>query len=453
MDEKISVLLVDDEDSFRDILSEELTLIGFNMATAATGEEAKRLITQENFDIILLDIKLPGMDGIATLKVIKDLSALSEVIMLTAYATIENAINSMKLGAYDYLTKPCKLEELEAIIKKAYEKKHLIQQNIKLKQELARRDKYHPFIGESSKIKTILELIRKVAITGATVLIQGESGVGKELVANLTHKNSLRSEHPFVVIDCGTLPEELMENELFGHEKGAYTGAIGFKHGLLEVADGGTLFLDEIGDISPIIQQKLLRVLETKTFRHIGGTKDIKVDIRLIAATNKDLQKMIINGNFREDLFYRLNVFPILVPPLRERKEDIPLLVNHFLTNTTITGKAKKEISKEVMELLFNYHWPGNVRELQNVIERAIILSEDKYITPKELSLTLKTLPDSSKEKGDSNNNVRSLQDIEKNYIIKVLEEFEGNRTRAAKALNLTERTLYRKLKKYNIHS
>ena len=452
MDGKISVLLVDDEDNFRNILSEELNLMGFNIATAASGEEAKKVISQENFDIILLDIKLPGVDGIATLKVIKEVSPFSEVIMLTAYATVENAISSMKLGAYDYLTKPCKLEELEEIIKKAYEKRHLIQQNIKLKQELARRDKYHTFMGESPKIKAIHRLIGKVAITDSTVLIQGESGVGKELVANLIHKNSLRRENPFVVIDCGTLPEELMENELFGHEKGAYTGAVGFKHGLLEVADSGTLFLDEIGDISPIIQQKLLRVLESKTFRRVGGTKDIKVDIRLIAATNRDLPTMIINNDFREDLFYRLNVFPILVSPLRERKEDIPLLVNHFLRNTNITGKDKKGISDEAMELLFNYHWPGNVRELQNIIERAIILSEQKYITPKDLSLTLKAEPDSLKERRYSNNNVKSLQDIEKNYIIKVLEEFDGNRANAAKALSLTERTLYRKLKKYNIH-
>jgi DNA-binding NtrC family response regulator len=452
MDQRISVLLVDDEESFRNILKEELALMGFNMKTVPNGEEAKKIITQENFDIILLDIKLPGMDGIATLKVIKELSPLSEVIMLTAYATVENAISSMKLGAYDYLTKPCKLEELEAVIHKAYEKKHLVQQNIKLKQELARRDRHNTFIGESPKIKTILELISKVANTDSTVLIQGESGVGKELVANLIHKNSLRKDHPFVVIDCGTLPEELMENELFGHERGAYTSAIGFKHGLLEVADTGTLFLDEIGDISPIIQQKLLRVLETRTFRRVGGTKDIKVDIRLIAATNKDLQKLVAEGNFREDLFYRLNVFPITVPPLRERKEDIPLLAKHFLRNTTITGKDKKEISDEAMELLLKYHWPGNVRELQNVIERAIILSDDQCITPKDLPLTLKVEPERSKENGGATNNIRSLQDLEKNYILKVLEECGGNRVKAARAMNLSERTLYRKLKKHHIH-
>lgn len=449
MKQKISILLVDDDEHFREILGEELISMGFKVKTLGSSEEAIDIVNNENIDIVILDIKMPGMDGIEALKIIKEISPSIEVIMLTGHGTIDDAISSMKLGAYDYLLKPCKLDELEVVVKRAYEKKVLAYQNSLFKQELTRRDGFHDIKGESQEIKGVIELIRKVADTDATVLIQGESGVGKELVARAIHICSLRRNKPFVVIDCGALTENLLENELLGHEKGAYTGAGSFKYGLFEVADSGTLFMDEIGEISPLIQFKLLRVLETKTFRRVGGIKDIQVDIRLIAATNRDLQKLVIEGKFREDLFYRLNVFSITIPPLRDRREDIPILARHFVEHSRITGGEKKEISEEAVELLVNYSWPGNVRELSNVIERAIILSEDKYILPEYLPSNLKIKP-KFLEIPDLTP-LLPLKEVEKMHIINTLKRFKGHRGEVAKTLKISQSTLYRRLREYGI--
>ena len=451
MKEEISILLIDDEESFREILGEELSMMGFRVTTGTRGEEVPAILDEEEIDVVLLDLKLPGISGVETLKVIKEISPNIEVVMLTAYGSIDNAVESMKLGAYYYLTKPCKLDELEVLIRKAYEKRLLSQQYAFLKQELDRRDEFPELIGNSAGLNRVLGLVKKVALTDSTVLIMGESGVGKELIARSIHKASLRRDKPFVVLDCGSLQESLIENEMFGHEKGAYTGASQLKHGLLEVADTGTLFMDEIGEITPAIQMKLLRVLETKSFKRVGGTKDIEVDIRLISATNKDLQETIKKGNFREDLFYRLNIFPIHIPPLRERREDIPLLARYFARHSKATGKKDMKISPEAMDLLMAYDWPGNIRELQNVVERALILSDSKYIQSKDLPPNLKTVP--KRHVTDDHRNLLSLEEIEKRYILNVLEKCKGHRASAAEILKISEATLYRRLKEYNISS
>jgi len=456
MDNKILVLVVDDDDDYRMAISNELASVGFDVLTSVSGEEAKEKVITNTVDVVLLDVKMPGMDGIEALKNIKELSPESEVIMLTAYGSINSAVEAMKFGAYDYLAKPSQPGELEAVIKKAYEKKELRLKNAALKQELARQDRYPDFVGCSSRLKEVLAMIDKVAKSDSTVLIYGESGVGKELVARAIHKNSLRTKEPFVIIDCTTLRENLLESELFGHERGAYTDASSLKHGLFEVADLGTVFMDEIGEISLPIQAKLLRVLETGAFRRVGGNKTITVDVRLIVATNRNLRQLVDEGKFRADLFYRLEVFSIHVPPLRERKEDIPLLAQHFAQNADAilqgTERAKrqfirspKQISKGAMQILVNYDWPGNVRELENVIKRAIILAEGDVITHEELPSNLRATCDDVYS--DATDKPLPLKEIEKRYIAKVLRKVNGHRGKAAEILGISERNLYRKLK------
>lgn len=447
----ISVLLVDDEETLRTVLGKELEATGFRVTICANGEEACLALEKEEFDVVLLDLKMPGMDGIEVFKHIKQASPLSEVIILTGHGTIENAINSMKLGAYDYLTKPCNINEVETTIIKAFEKRGLMQQNIILKQELSGRAHFQNIVGNSSKVLELLELIKKVAPTGSTVLIQGESGTGKELVAHAIHFNGRRSNSPFVVVDCTSLQENLLQSELFGHEKGAFTGAISLKHGLFEVADTGTLFMDEIGDISPLLQVQLLRVLETGMFRRVGGTKDLKVDVRIVASTNRDLKRLMEEGKFREDLFFRLNVINIHVPPLRERREDIPLLVSHFIENNPKRGFSKKRISPEALKVLCDYDWPGNIRELKNIVERAGVFSEDDLIVVQNLPGHLMDKRKVSFLEGK--NRYLSLREIEEKYISILLKECKGHRAKVAQILGISERNLYRKLKEYNLDS
>ena len=442
MNNRVAVLVVDDEEPFRTVICDELQDIGFDVAAVASGGEAKEYIIANAYDVVLLDLKLGDIDGIEVLKIIKELTPTTEVIMLTAYGTIDNAVKAIKLGAYDYLTKPCSLEELEVVIQKAYEKKSLRMQNAALKQELAKRHQYDEFIGQSSGLKTVLATIGKVSQRDTTVLIYGESGTGKELVARAIHRNSQRKKEPFVVIDCTALQESLLESELFGHERGAYTNAVGLKYGLFEVADKGTIFMDEIGELTPGIQVKLLRALETQTFRRVGGTKDLHVDVRLIVATNKNLRQLISEGKFREDLFYRLDVVSILIPPLRERKEDTPLLAQHFLAQS-IRGQEEKTISQEVMDMLVEYNWPGNIRELQNVIERAVVFSESSVITPKDLPNSLRVMRELEFGKEGS---FLSLEEIANRYIASVLQYVGGHREKASQILGISERHLYRKL-------
>jgi DNA-binding NtrC family response regulator len=445
----LRVLVADDEDTFRRILIRELKEMGFEAQGAACGNEALNILKKEDVELVLLDVRMPGMNGLEVLREVKQNHPLTEVVMLTGHGTIDDAITAIRNGACDYLTKPCKLQELEAVLLKAGEKRQLQCRNLLLNQELSRRDGSGRFLGKSPKFQEIVRLIGKVAQSDSTVLLQGESGVGKELAARAVHRQSGRRDHPFIVVDCTSLQEDLLQNELFGHEKGAFTGAVGQKHGLFEVADTGTIFFDEIGEMSLSLQAKLLRVMETGTFRRVGGLKDIQVDARVIVATNRDLKQRCAAGLFRDDLYYRLNVFAITIPPLRERVEDIELLASHFLSNRMMPGRRTLRISPEALPLLKRYQWPGNIRELRNVIERAMILAEGESVEPQHLpgNLQSKTAAHFDFPKGEP----PTLEQAEKLYIGRLLRENGGNRARVAKILDISERNLYRKIKEYGL--
>jgi DNA-binding NtrC family response regulator len=382
MSRKVRVLFADDETTFRTVLTRELSRVGFLVKGVPSGEEALAAVHEESYDVVLLDINMPDLDGIEVLKRLNTETSNLEVIMLTGHGTLSNAVTAMKLGAYDFLTKPCDLDELETLILKAADKKRLNEENALLKAELKRREGDWGMLGNSPAFHEVLALVDKVAATDSTVLLRGESGVGKEMVARAVHRRSDRAGGPFVIVDCGALQETLLESELFGHEKGSFTGAVSYKQGLVELADGGTLFLDEVGEIGLAVQVKLLRVIETGEYRRLGSTTNRTAEVRLVAATHRDLETMMQEGAFREDLFWRLNVVTIPIPPLRERPEDISLLARAFATAPRITGKGPKTIETEAMEALLAYPWPGNIRELQNVIERAIILADgDSHLT------------------------------------------------------------------------
>jgi DNA-binding NtrC family response regulator len=441
----ISLLLVDDEETFRKLTAKELARSGYRVTAAGNLAEARQSLAKEQFDLVLLDVRLPDGNGLELLAEIKESSPATEVVMLTAYGTVQEAIRALKQGAHDFLTKPCKLDELEVVLEKAVQKQSLTRGNVALKRDVARLGPGENFVGNAPQIRELLHLLSRVAETDSTVLIRGESGVGKELVARAVHKLSPRAEQPFVVVDCASLHENLLQSELFGHEKGAYTDAIRLKHGLFEVADRGTIFLDEIGEVTSPLQAKLLRVIETGVFRRLGGTADIRVDVRVIAATNRSLESMIQSGQFREDLYYRLNVFSLVVPPLRERRDDIPLLVEHFIRNSSIVAKRRVAVSAPAMEVLQRYHWPGNVRELENVIERALILCDGGSIEPEHLPLGVRIEPAFRSESDDQR--LTTLEEVERRYIRRVLEECKGHRQKAAAILGISERNLYRKLK------
>ncbi len=447
MSERIRVLVVDDDEMFRTVIGKELRQMGFDVTATANGEEALARIDGGGVHVALLDIRMPGVDGLAVLQAVRERAPATEVVMLTGHGTVENAISAMKNGAYDYLTKPCELDQVEVTIRKAYEKGLLTRQNATLQHELARCGCGQAFglIGQSRALEAVLDTVGKVAATDSTVLLRGESGVGKEVVARAIHANSPRTKAPFVVIDCASLQENLLESELFGHERGAYTGAVGLKHGLFEVAAGGTAFLDEVTEVTPAIQARLLRAIETKTFRRLGGTKDIQVDARVLAATNRDPEQLVAQGKFREDLFYRLNVISISIPPLRDRRDDIPLLAAHFAAHSRVSGKGRKAISPEAMQLLCRYPWPGNVRELQNVIERATILSTGEVITPQDLPDPFRAL---SRDPGAGPNGpLLPLRKVEDQYIEQVLGAVGGNKRQAARILGISERHLHRRLR------
>jgi two-component system response regulator PilR (NtrC family) len=382
------ILIGDDEESIRVSLCDLLKKHGYDASAVEDGYEAIEKVKEEEWDVALVDLKMPGIDGLEVLKKIKEIKPALTVIIITAYATVESAVAAMKDGAFDYIMKPFTADELCIRLENALEKKRLLDENIYLRKELADKFKFNNIIGKSKEMQEIFRLIEKVALTDSTILIRGQSGTGKELIARAIHHNSPRKNKKFIAVDCGALPETLLESELFGHVKGSFTGAIVTKRGLLEVANEGTFFLDEVGDLSMGIQSKMLRVLQEKEFRQVGGIKNVKVDVRLIAATNKDLEKMIEEGKFREDLFYRLNIVPIHIPLLKERREDIPLLVEHFLEiYNTKRNKKIKGVSPEAMDLLADFDWPGNIRELENVIERVVIMSESDIIDAKELPI------------------------------------------------------------------
>src|SRR5512144_2104407 len=443
----INVLVVDDEEPFRRLLKKELTRKGYAVEVAPDGGEALRLLRDRAFDVILLDVVMPGVDGISLMKKLKEDSGAPAIIVLTGKATVETAVEAMKYGAFDYLTKPYKLDELVIVIDRAYEFNRLSVKTRLLEQELVRQEAPFEFIGKSRQLQDILALIQKVGPADSPVFIQGESGTGKELVANTVWHYSTRKDAPFIALNCATLSENLIESEIFGHEKGAFTSAYQMKHGLVEVADKGTLFLDEIAEMPIALQAKLLRFLDSGEFRRVGGNKTLSVNVRVIAATNKDLSSLIKTGSFREDLYYRLNVINITIPPLRERKADIAELARHFLS--TYAKKLSKPIADftaEATDLLSGYRWPGNVRELENVIERAVIVSESDMIGAEDLSIpAYAAVADMSVNP--------SLEEMEKNYILRALKEAGGNQSKASQLLGIDRKPLYLKLKKYGIGS
>jgi len=434
-----SILLIDDEDVIGLILREFFEKKGYDFLYANTGEDGYKIAFRELPDIVLLDLHLPDREGMSLLKDIKSVQSDIAVIVLTGYGGLEDAIEAIKLGAEHYFTKPVDLEELSIIIERCLKAKRLRQELLLIKSPL-------PLIGRSRHVQGLFHIINLLAENpSTTVLISGETGTGKEVVARNIHLLSNRSGSPFIDINCASIPENIFESELFGFEAGAFTDAKTSKKGLFEMADGGTIFLDEISEMPIMLQSKLLRFLETKTFRRIGGTRDIKVDVRIIAATNKELLKCVRDGRFRDDLYYRLNVMPVMIPPLRDRVEDIPLLAEYFLNETVKkTNKGNLSFEREAIDTLVSYHWPGNIRELRNVIERAVILSQGHFITRENLLLES---PDNT-----ATNTLLTLEEVEKLHIKKVLDYTKKNRTQTAQILGISRSTLNEKIKKYGLN-
>jgi DNA-binding NtrC family response regulator len=439
-----SILVVDDELAVRHSLSSWFRKDGYDVETAENASEALRRLQQRPFQVALLDIKMPGMDGMELLEHVRRLDPKLSVIMITAFASVETAVQSLKEGAFDYVTKPVDPDELSHLVCRALERRRLEEENVQLKQTIDEMVGAEAIVGSSPQMRKVLELVQHVAPTDATVLIRGESGTGKELVARAIHANSHRRYFPVVPVNCGALPETLLESELFGHERGAFTGAQFRRKGKLEMADGGSLFLDEVGAISAKMQVDLLRVLETKELTRVGGTRPLKVDFRVICATNEDLERAVEEGRFREDFYYRINVFTIEVPPLRARRADVPALAEHFVQrfarqmDKRITG-----IAPEAMELLVAHDWPGNVRELANAIERAMVVGRPPLIRPEDLPVTApRGLPVTTDE---------SLADLERRHVAAVLESTGWNVTRTAEVLQVDRVTVYNKIKKYGL--
>ena len=449
------ILIIDDEENFRHMLSVILKKEKYDVETASNGEEGLQKVTDAAFDQILCDIRMPQMDGLEFMKKAQELGVNATIIMMSAYGTVDTAIEAMKLGAYDYISKPFKPDEIILILKKAEERERLRKENEFLRKEVKKEFSFENIVSKNEGMQKIFEVIKKVAQYKSTILITGESGTGKELVAKALHYNSDRSQNPFIPVNCGAIPENLLESELFGHERGAFTDAIRTKKGLFEEADVGTLFLDEIGELPLQLQVKLLRVLQEGEIRRVGDSKPIKVDVRIIAATVKDLLKEVNEGRFRDDLFYRLNVFPIHIPPLRERKEDIPLLVTHFIKKYGLSlNKNVLGINHKALDILMNYRWSGNVRELENTIERAIVLADETNIEFENLPVEIREF----KEKIELSSLVEEEHSIKKaskileiNLIQKALKKTKGNHTQAAKLLEISHRALLYKIKEYEI--
>ncbi|MER3523909.1 MAG: sigma-54-dependent Fis family transcriptional regulator [Ignavibacteria bacterium] len=445
-----TILVVDDEETFRYMLSTLIAGAGYHVETANDGVAAINAVQTKPYNVVLCDVRMPKVDGIEVLKFVKQNYPQTEVVMLTGASDVKTAVECMKIGAYDHILKPTTADDLLSTIDRALERQQLVRDNTVLKNELERLHGPTEIIGESAALRRVLEIAAKVAPTDSSVLIQGPSGTGKELIANYIYQRSARANMPFITVNCASIPDTLIESELFGHEKGAFTDARATRPGIVEIADKGTLFLDEIGDISPIVQPKILRFIQSGEFRRVGGNQILKADCRILSATNKDLKAEVKEGRFREDLLYRLNVITIDVPALRQRKEDIPLLVSAFLAK--LKTKAPKTISPKAMEVLMAYDWPGNVRELENVIERAAILCHNNVIEPRDLSLpnTPITLP-SSNGHDQKLGTAMPLKEIERMHIEGVLRSFRGNKTESAKILGISLKTLYTKIQQYQI--
>ena len=444
------ILIVDDEESMIQFLSILLSKEGYEIVVARSGRDALQKAEEETFDVVVTDIKMPGeIDGLGVLSGIKKLDPSIPVVIRTAFASQKSAIDALNRGAYQYLEKSAKNDEIRLVIKNALAMRRVQSENVLLKRQLKRTDDAKEIIGHSEQIQRVLKLVEKVADSDSTILIVGDSGTGKELIAKRIHYLSRRGDGPFVSINCGALPKDLLESNLFGHVKGSFTGAVRDQEGLLAVAGGGSFFLDEVGETLPATQVKLLRALQEREIIPVGGTKPRKIDVRLIAATNADLERAVSENRFRADLFYRLNVIQIRLPALRERKEDIEEMVDHFLRKLTV-GKEPKSVSKEARDSLLAYDWPGNVRELENVIERAVILTEDGVITPEDL-------PDRVLQGGKGrgslviDNPTMTLDELEREYILKVLHHTGGQKKRASEILGINPSTLYRKLLAYGL--
>jgi len=448
-----NILVVDDEmnviESFKHILEDN-----YRVLTATNGEEALEKVEKENLDVVLLDIKMPGMDGIEILRRIKEMNENVDIIMVTAVQTTKTAIEAMKLGAYDYITKPFDVDEVIVSINKALEKRYLTREVSYLRSQVTKPVKFDNIIGTSEKMRQVYEIVSEMAQNDVTVLISGETGTGKELIARAIHFNGLRKDKPFITVDCASIPENLLESELFGHEKGAFTDATSQKLGRFDLANNGTLFLDEISNLKIDTQGKILRALQEKEIQRVGGVKTIKIDVRIISATNIDLKRAIKEGKFREDLYYRLNVVPIELPPLRERKEDIPLLVNYFLgIFNREFGKKVKNVTLEAMKFLTAYRWPGNVRELRNVIERLVALVKEEVISHRRLPLDILLSVNTDEGNGEEEGTLlrEAREQFEKQFILGVLEKVNWNQTEAAKILGVHRNTLMLKMQNLGI--
>jgi len=453
------ILIIDDNKDLRFNLSGILKEEGYDVVAVGDGREALKTVDKESPNLVLLDIRLPGVNGMKLLEEMKKIDKDLVIIMLTAYGEVKDAVKAMKLGAYDYITKPFTNEGLIFIVKRALQTQYLSKEVESLRKRLGETAVIDQVMGESPQIKKVLKQVQIIAQTNMTVVLQGESGTGKEIIANMIHQKSPRKDKPFVPIDCGAIPETLVESELFGYEKGAFTGAEDRKEGKFEQANGGTLFLDEITNFSDSIQMKFLRVLEERKLRHLGGRKDIKIDVRIIVASNINLFEAVQGGKFRNELFHRLNEFHISLPALRERKDDIPMLAKYFLDEATRELNKKVErISGEAMKFLLNYYWPGNVRELKNIIKRAVLLADSNMISPAHLSLNNTHLPKSHEVRQDLEKDIslremikKATKEIERDFITQALAKVGGNKTKAAKILKIDRMTLYSKIKSFNL--
>ena len=446
--ENTRVLVVDDEEIVRESLGGWLQEDGFQVSSAPDGRTAVEMMKRERWNVMLVDLKMPGMDGLQVLEEARKLQPEAAIIMMTAYATVDTAVTAMKLGAFDYLVKPFDPEELSLLMQKVVAQQSLVRENAVLRKALKKEHRFRDLVSKSAAMQRVFELAQVAARSNSTILVLGESGSGKEVLARTIHEESPRAGGPFVAMSCAALTETLLESELFGHEKGSFTGANARRKGKFEAAAGGTLFLDEIGDISPKLQLDLLRVLEERKFQRVGGNEPIDVDVRIIAATNKDLKKAVADGSFREDLFYRLNVIPVTLPPLRERKEDIPLLVEHFLDRLEAEMKKRVKVSPEAMGALLAHDWPGNVRELRNVLERGAVVAQGDVIKPADLGLA----PAPVRAPGaNAPGEPVSLEEVEKRHISEVLGPTGGNVSQAARLLGIDRVTLYNKIRKFQL--
>ena len=441
------VLVVDDEEIVRESLGGWLQKDGYLVEAAPDGRSAVERMKAQPWNVVLVDLKMPGMDGLQVLEEARKLQPDAAVIIMTAYATVDTAVTAMKLGAFDYLIKPFDPEELTLLMKKVVAQQTLLHENAVLRQALRKEHRFRDLVSKSPAMQRVFELVQVAARSNSTILVLGESGTGKEVFARAIHAESSRCQGPFVAVSCAALTETLLESELFGHEKGAFTGAVARRKGKLEVAHGGTLFLDEVGDISPKLQLDLLRVLEERRFHRVGGNELIEVDVRVIAATNRDLEKAVADGSFREDLYYRLNVIRVTLPPLRERREDIPLLVDHFLERLEVELKRHVRVSPEAMAVLLAHHWPGNVRELRNVLERGAVVAQGEVVRPADLGLGAAAPARPAETPAEP----ASLEDVERRHIAEVLGYSSGNISQAARLLGIDRVTLYTKIRKYQL--